>query len=236
MTEYQLLIANLVKAAVFLILLGLVVRRRANLCWSFTVYLGAILLGNSLVSFWPERFFTRSFFILKESIYTVIMLCVAAELAYRVFRTFPGALARARLVLAPLLAAITIGVISVPRATDFLDIVTRYNPQIQTGVIWLLSATAVLTVWYNLPLNRLHRALLLGFSSYLIVFVTAANLLRSFGYDRLRTFASVMDTYAFLALVSWWAFTAWRSEQAFEAVPARGHLLVPSKDLAPRAA
>jgi len=236
MTEHQLLIANLVRIAVLLVFVGLIARRRAHLCWSFTVYLGAILAGNTMISFWPERFFTRWFYILKESVYNVIMLCIAAELAYRVFRAFPGALARARVVLAPLLAIVTVGVISVPTATDYLDIVTRYNPQIQTGVIWLLSATAVLTVWYNLPLNRLHRAILLGFSSYLIVFVTAANLLRSFGYDRLKAFASVMDTYAFLALVSWWAFTAWRSEKAYEDVTDRGSVIVASKDLAPKAA
>lgn len=227
MTAHQLLIANLVRTAVLLILVGLLVRRRAHLCWSFTAYLATILTANSMVSFWPERFYTRWFYILKESVYNVLLLCIAAELAYRVFQTFPGALARARLVLAPLLAVITVGVISVPRGTDYIDIVTRYHPQIQTGVIWLLSATAVLTVWYNLPLNPAHRALLLGFSSYLIVFVTTSNLLRSFGYDRLRETVSFVDTYAYLALVTWWAFTAWRSEETFEIAPMRTPALAP---------
>lgn len=229
MTAHQLLIANLVRTAVFLIFVGLLIRRRSHLCWSFSVYLLAILIGNSMASFWPERFYTRWFHILKESVYNVLMLCIAAELAYRVFRSFPGALARARLVLAPMLAAITVGVISVPRATDYIDMVTRYNPQVQTGVIWLLSATAVLTVWYNLPLNQLHRAILLGFSSYLIIFVTTHNLLRSFGYDRLREMVSFVDTYAYLALVTWWALTAWRSE-AVETAP------VPTPVLAPKLA
>src|SRR6185436_16831626 len=145
-------------------------------------------------------------YILKESVYNVLTLCVAAELAYRVFRSFPGALARARLVLAPMLAAITVGVISVPTGTDFLDIVTRYHPQIQTGVIWLLSATAVLTVWYNIPLHPVHRALLLGLSSYLIVFATLGNVLRSFGFDRLRSMIGMADAYAYFVLVSWLAF------------------------------
>lgn len=227
MSEHQLLIANLVRTAVFLIFVGLLVRRRSHLCWSFTVYLAAILMGNSMISFWPERFYTRWFFILKESVYNVLMLCVAAELTYRVFRAFPGALARARLVLAPLLAVITVGIISVPRGTDFYDIVGRYHPQIQTGVIWLLSATAVLAVWYNMPLHRVHRALLLGMSSYLIVFATLGNILRSFGYDRLRELASVVDTYAYLALVAWWAFTAWRSDEGFEVAPIRTPVLAP---------
>lgn len=225
MSEYQLLVANLVRTGVLLIFVGLIVRRRSQLCWSFTAYLAAILAGNSMVSFWPERFFNRSFFVLKESVYNVLLLCIAAELTYRVFRAFPGALARARLVLAPLLAAITVGVISVPRGSEYIDIVTRYHPQIQTGVIWLLSATAVLAIWYNIPLHFVHRALLLGLSSYLIVFATLGNILRSFGYDRMRELLGTVDAYVYLALVTWFAFTAWRSEAAIEIAPVRTPVL-----------
>lgn len=227
MSAHQLLLANLVRTAVLLTLVGLLVRRRSHLCWTFMVYLAAILAGNTLVSFWPERFYNQSFYIMKASVYDVLKLCIATELAYRVFRAFPGALLRARAVLAPIMAIITLGVISVPAGTDFFDMVNRYQPQIQTGMIWLLSATAVLTVWYNLPLNRLHRNLLLGFSSYLIVFVTTANILRSFGFARLRETINLVDAYAYLVLVSWWAFTAWRSDEAFEIAPVRTPALVP---------
>lgn len=227
MSDHQLLIANLVRSAILLIFVGLLFKRRSHLCWSFTLYLAAILMGNSMVSFWPERFYTRWFYILKESVYNVLMLGVAAELAFRVFRAFPGALARARLVLAPLLGLITIGVISVPWGTDYLDIVTRYHPQIQTGVIWLLSATAVLAVWYNIPLHFMHRALLLGLSSYLIVFATLGNVLRSFGYDRLRGMLGMVDAYVYLILVVWWVYNAWRSEAAVVVAPMRVPALAP---------
>ena len=227
MSELQLLVANLVTTTVLLILVGLIARKRAHLCWSFTVYLAAIAVGNLMVMLWPEQFFTRWFYILKESVYNVLNLCLAAEMAYRVFRAFPGALARARLVLAPMLALITIGVISVPRGIDYIDIVTRYHPQIQTGVIWLLSATAVLAVWYNLPLNPLHRALLLGMSSYLIVFATLANIARSFGYSQTRATLSKLDGFAYLAVVVWWAYTAWRSEHANEPTLVHAPVLAP---------
>lgn len=225
MSAHQMLVANLVRTALVLILVGLLYRRRSHLCWSFSVYLLAILTGNSLMSFWPDRFYTRSFYIMKETVYNILLLCVAAELSYRVFRSFPGALAGARRVLAPLIAIVTVGIISVPVGADFLDIVTRYHPQIQTGIVWLLSATAVLTVWYNMPLNFVHRALLLGFSSYLIVFATLANILRSFGFERLREQMGLVEGYAYLALLTWWAITAWRSERAFELVPMRTPLL-----------
>lgn len=227
MTAHQLLIANLVRTALILIIVGLLIRKRAHLCWSFLGLLVVVLVGNSLGSFWPEYFQTRSFYIMKSTVYNILKLCVAAELTYRVFRSFPGALARARLVLAPLMAVITIGVISVPTGTDYHDIVTRYNPQVQTGVIWLLSATAVLAVWFNIPLHFFHRAILLGFSSYLITFATLLNVLRSFGFDRMIDTINFIDTYAYLALVTWWAFTAWRSEETFEIVPVRTPALLP---------
>jgi hypothetical protein len=102
-----------------------------------------------------------------------------------------------------------------------VDIVTRYHPQVQTGVIWLLSATAVMAIWYNLPLHRVHRGLLLGLTTYLIVFATLGNVLRSFGFDRLRDMFSFVDAYAFLALVTWWAVNAWRSDEGFEIVSVR---------------
>lgn len=222
-----LLVANLVRTCVLLIFVGLIVKRRVQLCWSFTAYLAAILTGNSLISFWPEQFHTRSFYILKETVYNLLMLCVAAELAYRVFRAFPGALSRARVVLAPLLTLIAIGIISVPTGTDYIDIVTRYHPQVQTGLIWVFSATAVLAVWYNIPLHRLHRALLLGFTSNLIVFATLYNIARSFGWDRFYDPIARLDTYAYLALVGWWAFTAWRSDEAFVVAPFRTPALAP---------
>ena len=65
MTPHQILLANLVRTAVFLILVGLVVRRRAAVCWTFVAYLSTILVCNSLISFWPEIFFTKAFYLLK---------------------------------------------------------------------------------------------------------------------------------------------------------------------------
>jgi hypothetical protein len=225
MSEHQILIANLVRTAVLLIIVGLMLRRRVGMCWSFFAYLVAILAGNTLSSVWPDRFNTQSFYLLKSTVYNILKLCVAAELSYRVFRAFPGALARARTVLAPLIALVAIGIISVPHGTDYADIVTRYNPQVQTGVIWLFSATAVLAVWFNIPLHFFHRAVLLGFSSYLIVFATLYNILRSFGFERLWDPIGFVDAYAYLALVGWWAFTAWRSEEAFQIAPIRTQVL-----------
>ncbi len=227
MNPHQLLLANAVRTVVFLVVVGLIVRRRAHLCWSFMGYLSVIVICNSLMSLLPDYFYNQSFWIMKETLYSNLKLAVAAEIAYRVFRAFPGALSRARLVLAPLVGLTGLVMLSVPPGADYVDILTRYNPQVQAGVIWILAATSVLAVWYNLPLNRLHRAILLGFTSYLIVFATLYNILRSFGFNRLRDTVGFVDGYAYLALVTWWAFTAWRGDESFETAPMRVPKLAP---------
>jgi hypothetical protein len=90
-----------------------------------------------------------------------------------------------------------------------------------------MSATAVLTVWYNLPLHFMHRAILLGFTTYSIIFATLYNILHSFGARRMWETIGFLDVYAYLALVTWWAFTAWRSGEAIEIAPVRAAVLAP---------
>ena len=63
----------------------------------------------------------------------------------------------------------------------------------------------------------MHRAILIGFASYLLTFTTLMNVLRDFGFDNLRNFISVADTYAYLALLAGWGYAAW--------VPARRPVL-----------
>jgi hypothetical protein len=205
----QLLLAHVVKLTLLAILVGLFARRRAHLCWSFVAYLAAILIGNSLVSFWPEQFYTKWFFILKEGVYNALMVAVAAELAYRTFRAFPGAASRARLVLAPIFAFTALFVISVPRGATYVDMVTLYHPQVVTGAIWIMTGISLLIAWYRVPVHALHRAILLGFASYLLIFTTLSNILRDFGAAELAYPLGLIDTYAYVALMGWWAYAAW---------------------------
>lgn len=59
MSELQVPLAHAVKLALVAVLAGLFLRDRARLCWSFVAYAAAILVGNTLVSFWPERFYKK---------------------------------------------------------------------------------------------------------------------------------------------------------------------------------
>jgi len=210
MNDDQLLIANTVRSLIFLALAGLVVRRRLSLCWSFGAYLLAIVVGNSLVSFWPDHFWKLWFYVLKQDVYDVLKLAIAAEMAFRIFRAFPGALARARLVLAPLVSLVVLVLLWRAQQVDLEVAVVQHYPQAQTATIWLFTAMSLLAVWFHLPVHWFHRSVLLGFTSYQIVFVTLLNFMRSQGFEAAREVFSLLDGYAYLGLVMFWTWSAWR--------------------------
>jgi hypothetical protein len=217
MSGTELLLAHVVKLGFLAILVGLFVRRRAHVCWSFVGYLVWGLACNTLISFWPEHFYTKWFYQLMQGVLDALKLAIAAELTYRTFRAFPGAAARVRVALAPLFLVPALFVTNVPVGTNFEDWVRVYQPQVQTGVIWIITAITLLIAWYRVPVHAMHRAILIGFAAYLLIFTTLLNVSRDFGFDSLRSFINAADNYAYLALIAGWCYSAW--------VPARRPVL-----------
>jgi hypothetical protein len=217
MSAAQLLLMHGVKLGVLAVLIGLFVRRRAHLCWSFVAYLVTVLVCNSLESLWPDQFFRQWFYLLTQGLFDALKLAVAAELTYRTFRAFPGAAARVRVLLAPVFMVPALFVGRVPSGATYEDMVRLYHPQVQTGVIWIMVAITLLIAWYRVPVHAMHRAILIGFSSYLLIFTTLLNVLRFYGFDNLRSFIGVADGYAYLLILMGWAYAAW--------VPARRPVL-----------
>jgi hypothetical protein len=217
MSAAQLLLMHGVKLGVLAVLIGLFARRRAHLCWSFVAYLVTVLVCNSLESLWPDQFFRQWFYLLTQGLFDALKLAVAAELTYRTFRAFPGAAARVRVLLAPVFMVPALFVSWVPSGATYEDMVRLYHPQVQTGVIWIMVAITLLIAWYRVPVHAVHRAILIGFSSYLLIFTTLLNVLRYYGFDNLRNFIGVADGYAYLLILTGWAYAAW--------VPARRPVL-----------
>jgi hypothetical protein len=209
MSAAELFLAHGLKIGMLAVLVGLFARRRAHLCWSFVAYLAAGLVCNSLMSLWPDQFFHRWFYLLTQGLANALKLAIAAELTYRTFRAFPGAAARVRLFLAPLFVVPVLFVTKVPSAATFEELVSLYQPQVQTAVIWIMVATTLLIAWYRVPVHAMHRAILIGFASYLLIFATLMNVLRDFGFDSLRSFIGVADGYAYMILLVGWAYAAW---------------------------
>ena len=105
MSELQLLLAHLAKLGLVALLAGMVVRGRLGLCWAFALYVLAVLVGNTLVTLDPQRYFTYSFWMRKQGVYDLLKVGIAIELAWRAFAAFPGAWRTARVVLLVLVAA-----------------------------------------------------------------------------------------------------------------------------------
>jgi hypothetical protein len=217
MSGTELLLAHLVKLGFLAILVGLFVRRRAHVCWSFVGYLAWGLVCNTLISFWPDQFYRQWFYQLMFGVFDAFKLAIAAELTYRTFRAFPGAAARVRVLLAPVFMVPVLFVSKVPAGATYEEWLRLYQPQVQTGVIWIMVAITLLIAWYRVPVHAMNRAILIGFASYLLIFTTLLNVLRDFGFDHLRAFMGMADGYAYLLLLVGWGYAAW--------VPARRPVL-----------
>ena len=209
MTDFQILVAHAAKLALLALIAGIAWRGRARLCWSFAVYALAIFLGNMLVTLWPARFFTPSFWVLKQGVYDILKMAIALELAWRAFTAFPGALRTARLALLALLAVSTLALGALTPPSSYADL-WKWEPGTATAALWLLTATALLVVWYQVPVHEWQRAIMLGLAPYLLVFVLALDLLRRHGWPALHAAAGILDSVAYLALLLFWNRVAWR--------------------------
>jgi len=206
-------------------LAGMIVRRRVKVCWTFVVYLGVIAVADLLMLVWPDRFWHLWFYVGKEFVINVLRLAVALELTYRTFRAFPSARAAARgillLVLLVTLAVVIVGTgdLAPPEGAPALGpLASRVQPRVLSGAIWLLTAVAGLILWYRLPVHPLHKAILVGLVPYLLVFSASLNMLESRGWEILPV-VSYLHTLAFLAVLVYWTFAAWRPDEALVEAP-----------------
>jgi len=192
-------------------LTGLFVRRRLAICVSFTLYLCAVLLSDTLVLAWPRTFKTWDFWVLKESIHNILKFGIALELTVRTFRAFPAARKTAAgLVLAVLvLTWVSVGTGPQLEAAHTKELALSLQPYVLAGTLWLFIAISTLILWYRLPVTPLHKALLLGFVPYLLIFTVAINLLRSFGGD-VRALAGYLKNVAYQILLAYWTYAAWK--------------------------
>ena len=183
-------------------------------CWSLLVYLLAVLIYGCIeltgVMFydvagleWPRWFWSWEFWHFEQTVLEVVKLALAIELGVRVVAAFPGTWRLARSLLAAALltttAAVTLG--GAPQ-----------HPLLASGTIWLFAAVSLVVILFNLPLHAWYRALLVGFVPYLFVFSSLQSIMSRRGYAIAETIGSI-DQVAYLALVGWWVYAAWRDEE-----------------------
>lgn len=212
MTSLNLALAHAVKLALVATFVGVLVRGRVRQCWAFPLYLVTVLVFNSLGSFWPARFHTPDTWTVSQAAYDLLKMAIVLELAWRAFAAFPGAMRIARVVLLALLVASTITIAFFTPPSSY-STVWEFQPSVVAGTLWLLTATALLVVWYQIPVHDWQRAIMLGFAPYLLVFVVTLDMLRRHGWSAGAS-AGLLDQCAYLALIVFWAWAAWRRDSA----------------------
>ena len=202
-----------------LVLTGIFVRGRQYLCLTFPAYLVLVLACDTVVLVWPDRFYVGWFWILQQGLWDLAKLAVAVEIAFRVFKRFPGARPVTQTVVAVVLSMSTLVIIGIPAIASCTDVTLGAEPQVLTGTIWLMTAAALLVVWYRIPIHDIQKAILLGFVVYLTIFTTLLNVLRYHGWT-VREWVNSTSAAAYLALCVYWAHAAWRKDEPIPASPA----------------
>jgi hypothetical protein len=211
-----LAIAMILEAAA---VLGLLRRGRWHSCLSFSLYLTAVFASDFLQLFWPDRFYTLEFWVLSEVVHHALKFGVAIELAFRAFHAFPGAQSTARRVVFPLVVLTYATVLAVPahQTAGFGILVGQILPRVLNGTIWLFTSIGALILWYRLPVDRLHKSILLGFVPYLLVFTTMLSLLGAQGWE-IKEYTNYVQTVAYVGLLLFWNRAAWQRQR-----PQQGH-------------
>src|SRR5262249_48861222 len=157
---------------------------------------------------WPDQFWNRRFWVLKESVYSILKLAVALHLSYRAFRAFPGAGATARLLEFLVLGTTAWAVLwnapwHMESERAWLDRSYAWQQAVQAGTIWLFTSTALLITWYRIPMRAFQRAILMGFTAYLVVFSSLLHFLERKDWAWGATFEPLL---AVLSAVNNWAY------------------------------
>jgi hypothetical protein len=213
-TTAQAWIAHAGTAMMAVVLAGCLVRRRYLVWYFLTLFLAVNFVCTVMMLAWPGRFYTRDFWQAKETGLNLLRFGMALELAYRTFRAFPGALATLRWTLLFVLVVTFVAVVAVSGSgIDFRSFMVELQPRVLNGTIWLFTAIAALILWYRLPVNAFHKAVLLGYVPFLLFFTVTMNALGSVSRDRLA-WLSYTYQLTYLALLLHWAQAAWRRAEA----------------------
>jgi hypothetical protein len=215
MTQAQMFIANAAWVGILITILGLVVRRRLSLCWSFVVYLTACLVTNRLIAWWPATFWNVGFYATKEFGLILLKIAVSVELTLLLL----VALRRARRTAVAVIAAIglagclapiaLVGELATAHRAPLYVIVSAFGV-LSVAALWAVVAFVVVAEWYHLPVHRWHRDIVIGFVLYGGVYSVLLGLAGGLG-SKMYDVLVVVDPCAYAATVALWAVGAWRT-------------------------
>jgi hypothetical protein len=189
---------------------GLVSRGRLAACWIFGAYLLSVAAHKAVVLVWPLAFWTWSFVAVTDAAQTALVALIAAEIAYKTFRTLPAGYRRLRRVMGVLALGTVIVVVvgsTWPRhAAEW----TLVSARVSYGLAFLFAAFVLFARYHRFPLDPLHREIALGFvlRSLLVAFAHALS-----QYDDLVGLGHYsISKVAYPLILLGWVWSAWRPE------------------------
>lgn len=211
MTEAQRIIAVTAIALCGMLVLLLLRRDQARVCYSWSAYILIVGLADALILFWPRTFWNWSFWSGKELTLAVLKAGIGLELGTLAFARFPGAHRTARLwaAFALSVAAITMALAPKTETAGLAGLVLEAHARLSHGSALLLVSLGMLVLWYRVPVHRLHRAILRGLATYLLIFSgtsRAALAMLSQGLLEWWTVVAHLDGAAFALMLAYWTW------------------------------
>lgn len=209
-----MILAHAIRLLLVAALAGVVVRGWHRRCWAWVAYTVAMIVLGGLMSLWPERFWNGLFWRFSRDVYALFRLLVAVEIAAHVFAAFPRVAARARILELGLLLTALWPMLWGSRAG--FDGFAAWHLILAGTTVWIFAITALLVSFHNLPVHPWHRAIMVGMTVHLSVFVLLLAMLRAWGYS-VERYAPA--GWADLALACWWNAVVWARSRARVPVP-----------------
>ena len=194
----------------FALCAGMVSRKLLSRSFAFSAYVAAATTFTTLIFLFPE-YYTPEAYTVKQGIYDSLLFGLSLEVAIRAFGAFRGVANQVRILLAAAVALSTAVIfVMTPNNVGYSDMV-RYQPGITTGGIWCLTFVALLVVWYQIPIPRFTKAIILGYVPYLVIFVVYEDLIGRLGWGAIRGL-NLVNGLAYDTVAAYWAYAAWRKD------------------------
>jgi len=174
----------------------------------FVLYVGGVQVFNVVYALHP----TWETYMLLQIVAAALRLGLALELTNCIFGAFPAAAVTARRVMLLILVATAVtAMATVPPDATYTRMHAESVPRMASAAIWMLAALAALVLWYRLPLAPLPRAILMGYTPYLLLFTILTSLLFGPGSPHVRVWVGYLSPLAFFILTNYWLRVAWRT-------------------------
>lgn len=191
-------------------LAGLIVRRRLGRAIALPLLLTALIASSAFVALAPHLY-TWRVWLAKEAVHAALLFALALELAVRVLGHLPGAARVAHIVVGAVVGGVGLVVVFTPmRQALVTDLSVTVLPLVAGGLALLFTSLALMTAFFLVPEDPLHKAVLSSLPLYLILYcVWTAQLLGEPG----RTVVDDVLPWVLVLVLVTLSHAAWRREE-----------------------